>query len=409
MARKRKSIVQFFILILLLLAGGGAFLWQQGQLNLVTDLIGLTAPAKPAAPPTVAKRAHPGSPGGAVAPANETKVRPAAAAIPNQPARGEVQKAAFVVEAAEFENGVLTLRQGKDAATTEIKLFLHTQPWHVPEQQSIKIAGQGSAPDAPLIRIRWNESGQKAPRQRDFAEKYTLRLEFDRARDRKLPGKIYLQLPDEDKSQVAGTFTADIRGFRFIDGKPDLTVDSIDTLQYLALREVLKDDPDKAINDPAFRQGRYDASGSPPTGSLDLEYRARDATVAQRFQFAKEQGAWRVTRMLRPDQIDEAHPYRVPGAKDAPERVFAYLAAKRVEADAQKQAPGRALNATEFATRYNEKRKIGVTEVSYKVGDTQPVRKTFLYQLKSNGWVLVRELGRKERVNLTTGKVETAR
>ncbi|MFL6650918.1 MAG: hypothetical protein ACJ8J7_06480 [Sulfurifustaceae bacterium] len=408
MALKRKSIVQFFILVLLLLAAGGVYLWQQGQLDFVTDLIGLTEPAKPAAAPPAAKRQRPGSPSSAGAPA-ENKVRVAAPAIPDHPARGEVQKAAFVVETAEFENGVLTLRQGKDALGTEIKLFLRTQPWHVPEQQNFKISAQGSAQDVPLIRVRWNEGGQKAPRQRDFTEKYTLRLEFDRERERKLPGKIYLQLADEDKSQVAGTFTADIRGFRFIDGKPDLTVDAIDTLQYLALREVLKDDPDKAISDPAFRQGRYGTSGNPPTGSLDLEYRTGDALVMQRFQFAKEQGTWRVAHILRPDQLDEAHPYRVPGTKDAPERLFTYLAAKRVEADAQKQSPGRALTATEFTTRYNEKRKIGVTEVSYRVGDTQPMRKTFLYQLKPNGWVLVRELTRKERANLTTGKVETAR
>lgn len=404
MARKRKSLVQILILVLLLLVGGGVFLWQQDQLGFVTDLIGLSEPAKPG-PTPAAKRQRAASANGAAAPAAESKVRPAAPTIPDQPARGDVQKTAFVVESAEIENGVLTLRQGKDAVATEIKLFLHTQPWQLPEQQSFK----GGGADAPLVRIRWNESGQKAPRQRDFADKYTLRLEFDRKRDHKLPGKIYLQLPDDEKSQVAGTFAADVRGFRIIDGKPDLTVDSIDTLQYLALREMLKDDPDRAIKDPAFRQGRLAAAGKPATGAIDLEYRAADALVMQRFQFAKEQGAWRVTRILQPDQLDEAHPYRVPGSKDAPERLFPYLAAKRIEADAQKQSPGRALNATEFATRYDQKRKIGVTEVSYKVGDTQPVRKTFLYQLKSNGWVLVRELGRKERVNLATGKVETAR
>jgi hypothetical protein len=146
------------------------------------------------------------------------------------------------------------------------------------------------------------------------------------------------------------------------------------------------------------------------TGYLEFEYRAGDTGVtAQKFQFAKEQGAWKVVGTLRPDQLDEAHPYKTPGLKDSPERLFPYLAAKRLEADAQKRSPGRSLNTTEVSTRYNEKQKVGVADVAYRVGDAPATQTSFLFKLMPNGWVLSRELGKKERVNLATGKVELQR
>lgn len=406
MALNRKSVIQIVLLVLLVVVGAGGFLYQQeGGFSFITDLIGSdSAPSAPAPKPVA--RTHAPS-----RPVAENKARQEAPAIPSYPARGEIQKAAFTVESAEIENGVLTLRQGKEPLATEVKIFLNTKPWHVPAERSFKIVNQGAGPEAPLVRIRWLESGQKAPRQRDFSEKYTLQLELGKEQDRKVPGKIQLALPDEDKSQITGTFTADVRGFRFINGKPDLSSDSIDTLQYLALREILKDDPDKPVQDVVFRQGRYGASpAGGSTGYLELAYRVGDAgATAQKFQFAKEQGAWKITGALRPDQLDEAHPYKTPGPKEAPDRLFPYLAAKRIEADVQKRMPGRLLNTTEISTRFNEKHKVGVADVAYKVGDGQPTQTSFLYKLTPNGWVLSRELGKKERVNLTTGKVEVRR
>lgn len=388
-----KSIVQIFLLVLLLAAGGGVYLWQQDDgFDFLSGLLGepakpVTAPKAPAAPPK---------------PKEEL-------VIPAHPAKGRIQKADFSVESTDIESGVLTLRQGN----TEVKLFLRTNPWEVPVGRSFQILNQASSANAPLVRVRWREAGQEAPRQRDFSEKYTLKLELGQEMARRVTGKIYLVLPDEDKSQVAGTFTAEVRGFRLVNGKPDLSADAVDTLQYLALREMLKDDPDKPLKDISFRQARYNNAtlGVPATGYLELEYRQGEAAPAtQKFQFVKESDAWRVVAALRPDQLDEAHPYKAPGPKDSPERLFPYLAAKRLEADVQKRNPGRPVSAAEFATRYSEKHKIGVSEVSYKIGDGQPVQTAFLFRLEpKKGWNLARELSKKERVNLATGKVETTR
>jgi hypothetical protein len=395
---KLKTVLQVFLLLALLAGAGGYYLWQQegGDLEAMTDklmaLVLRKEPPAPAPKPTPARAQDTGP------------------AIPEQPAKGQVQKGVFTVESAEIQNGVLTLRQGKEPLATEVRVFLKTQPWEVPAGRSFQFLNQAAAPGAPLIRIRWQEAGQSAPRAREFAEKYTLRLELGKEQDRKVPGKIYLLLPDEDKSEIAGTFTADVRGFRLVNGKPDLSSDSVDTLQYLALREILKDDPDKPVKDMSFRHARYNAAVGDlaPTGYLELEYRVGDAgaMTLQKFQFVKESDAWRVARALKPDQLDEAHPPKAPGAKDAPERLFPYLAAKRIETLVQKRTPGTPVSALEFSTRYSDKHKIGVSEVSYKVGDSQPVQTAYLYQMKKDGWTLARELNKKERVNLATGKVE---
>jgi hypothetical protein len=393
-----KSILQIVALVVLVAVGAVVYLSQDGGLGFIDNLFG-DKPAKES-PKVAAPAPKP----------VEAKPKPEIPPIPAQPAKGQIQKAEFTVESAAIENGVLTLRQGKEPLETEVKIYLQTQPWQVPADRSFQILSQATVPDAPLIRIRWNDVGQKAPRQREFKDKYTLRLELGQEKDRKLPGKIYLSYPDE--GQIAGSFTADVRGFRLVNGKPDLASDSVDTLQYLALREMLKDDPDRAIKDPVFRQGRFAGShaGSPPTGYLELEYRTGDgAAAAQKFQFVKENDAWRVVGALRPDQLDEAHPYKVPGPKASPEQLFPYLAAKRVEADVQKRNAGRLVSAVEFNTRYNEKQKVGVSEVNYKVGDGQPVQTAYLYRLAPKGWTLDRELNKKERVNLATGKIELQR
>ena len=394
----KKSVIQIIVLLLLVVIGAGGYLYtQEGGFGFIADLIGeKPAPPPPTPPPRKAEK-----------PKDETPT------IPVHPVKGSLNQAAFAPDTVEIESGVLTLRQGDGPLATEVKVFLYTKPWEVPAGRSFKLLNTPSDNNAPHVRVRSPEAGQNAPRQREYTEKYTLLLELGQEKDKKLPGKIYLALPDESKSQVAGTFDAAIRGFRVVDGQPDLSSDSVDTLQFLALRELLREDKDKPVKDVSFQHGQYDVrpvAGGPQTGYLEVSYRLGDAAATvQKFQYAKENDAWRVVRTLRPDQLDTAHPYKAPGPKDPPERLFPYLAAKRVEADAQKRYAKRMINGAEFTVRANDAHKIGVCDVSYKVDDGQLVQTAFLFRRGTNGWRLERELGKKERVNFATGKVETQR
>ena len=394
----KKSVIQIIVLVLLVVIGAGVYLYtQEGGLGFIDDLVG-EKPAPPPPPPPPRKAERP-------------KDEPPA--IPTHPVTGNVNKAAFVPDVVEIESGVLTLRQGDGPLATEVKVFLYTKPWEVPTGRSFNLIQPAANAESPHIRVRSHEIGQNVPRQREYTEKYTLRLELGQEKDKKLPGKIFLALPDEDKSQVAGTFEAAIRGFRVVDGKPDLASDSVDTLQFLALRELLQDDMNKPVKEVSFQRGQYDArpvGGLPQTGYLEVSYRLGEGPLTtQKFQYAKENDAWRVVRTLRPDQLDEAHPYKAPGAKDPPERLFPYLAAKRIEADVKKRAPNQLINNVEFSVRANEAQKIGVCEASYNIDNGQLVQTAFLYRRGGNGWRLERELSKKERVNFATGKVEMQR
>jgi len=66
----------------------------------------------------------------------------------------------------------------------------------------------------PHIWMKWKEDGAKAPKSRCFTDRYALRLEFGELSGETLPGKIYLCLPDEEKSFVAGTFEVPVKSGR---------------------------------------------------------------------------------------------------------------------------------------------------------------------------------------------------
>lgn len=295
----KKSLIQIVILIVLVLGGAGAYFMQQdGGLDFVSSLFE-SEPATiraPAPRPAAADRKP--APG----PAAPAAAKPAAA-VPAAPATGQVHGKPVTVESSVIENGVLTLRLGRDAsADLAVKVMLPGSPWETPAGKNFKVMETGGA-GVPQVVLAWREEGQNAPAEQKFADKYSMLLEFGREKDGKLPGKIQLNLPDETKSHVAGTFEAEIRGFRIVDGKPDLGADSVDTLQYLALRELLKDDPNKSLEVISFRDGRYAPAGAPGknmTGSIEVEYRVGTGPAAvQQFQFEKDAGAWKVVRAVR--------------------------------------------------------------------------------------------------------------
>jgi hypothetical protein len=290
----------------------------------------------------------------------------------------------------------------------EVRISGLTKNWEVPAGKKFKLTNAAGA-NLPVVTVQYQDEGQPPVRQ-DFTEKYTLLLEFGAEQNNKLPGKLLLTLPEASKGTVGGTFEADITGFRLVDGKPDLGADSIETLQFLALREMLKDDPDKVLNDTVLRDMRYTPGEGKQvaTGYLEASYRVGEgAPVTQRYQFVKEKDEWRVLRTLRTDQIDEAHPFKAPTAKDKPETLFPYLAARKLEADTQKKFPKKGISVAEFTTRYSLKHKIGECAVQYRLeGSEQPARASYLLRDKGKGWTLERELGKKEKLNIDTGKID---
>ena len=408
MSLDKKSLIQIVLLVVLIVGGVGAYLMQQdGGLDFITRFFEskpatIRAPAPRNHAPVARKKP-------VTAPANK-QAGTNFPEIPTTPAKGEIHGKPFLVESSSIENGVLTLRLGKDVtADLEVQVMLPTAPWEVPAGKSFKVMGAADAV-APQIVLAWKEAGQTAPSEQKFTDKYKLLLDFGQEKDNKLPGKIFLTLPDEVKSNVAGTFDADIRGFRIVNGKPDLAADSVDTLQYLALRELLKGDPNKALDVVALRDGRYSPSESPGknmTGYIEVEYRQGQGPLSiDRFQFEKQAGAWKVAHTLNANQLDEAHPLQTPGPTSSPAKLMTYLAAKKLEANVQKKFPKKGIYEPGFTTRHSDKFKIGICEISYKLEpDGKIVNTVYLFRRHTRGWTLDRELDKKEKVNFDTGRI----
>jgi hypothetical protein len=388
MALNKKSITQIVLLVVLLAVAGGVFMMQQdGGLDLAALFESAEAPA-PTPPP---------------------KPAPADPVIPVLPVQGEMQGKPFTLDRAFIERGALVLMSGSSAGAIGVSVQLPVRPWEVPVGKHLKyLEARGAG--LPLVRVGVAGEGGMLASKEEFRDKYSLVLELGQELDRHLPGRIYLAIPGGTKSVISGTFTAEIRGFRFVDGKPDLGSDSVDTLQYLALRSLLKDDPDKNVTDLQFRGGRVsDVSAKTMNGGIEMEYRVGDAApVIQRLQFVKEKGEWRIARSLKLNEIDEAHPLgAAPGTRDAPDRVLTNLAAKKLEADLRKKAPKQGIFDTRFDTRINDKQKIGQVEASYRLESAAEVTKlTYLARKKGASWAIERELGPKEQINFNTGKIE---
>jgi len=134
----------------------------------------------------------------------------AEATIPEAMAVGSIHASGFFCERATLQGGHLTLRQGRSGPADlgiTVQLFAHEG-----EELSGKTVEiqPDRAPPLPKIVLIWKDEQQK-PARRNISNGYALKVAFGEAASGRIPGKIYISLPDENKSFVAGTFNAEIR------------------------------------------------------------------------------------------------------------------------------------------------------------------------------------------------------
>lgn len=122
------------------------------------------------------------------------------------PVTGRILGADFTPETIQLLNTGLSLRSGKDM----IHVFLNLKPGQGIEGKSFEWnpedpQGQGR----PAVHVHIHST--KPPGVQAYATGYAMRLEFGKEKDGSVPGKLYLCLPDERKSWIAGSFTLDLR------------------------------------------------------------------------------------------------------------------------------------------------------------------------------------------------------
>src|SRR5262249_4244736 len=91
---------------------------------------------------------------------------------------------------------------------SEILLYLHPKAGESLAEKTITISQEMKGTAVPTAAKRWKPNPKYAATTKSFASGYAMKLEFGKIADGQLPGKIYIALPDPEKSVVAGVFTA---------------------------------------------------------------------------------------------------------------------------------------------------------------------------------------------------------
>ena len=130
------------------------------------------------------------------------------AVIPDGPVVGRVHGQGFFCERAFLRGGLLSLRQGKIwPPDLGISVHLFVQQGEELSGKTILVRPD-RPPPLPEVAIRWKDE-QHQPMVDRLESGYALQLVFGKAEDGKMPGRIYIALPDQ--SFIAGTFEAVIR------------------------------------------------------------------------------------------------------------------------------------------------------------------------------------------------------
>jgi hypothetical protein len=191
-------ITGYLILVLGIVGAGGAVGWgiytakkMQEELARQAAEQQAEAAAKAAAAAAEAKR-------------GVWKMDLSAAEFPDHPASGKLHTVNFTADTASFQAGTLALLQG--GATSRsffVSSLLKAGESITNRTFNITPADTNRVPRVSLV---WKDVGAAKTTSQIFTNGYAMKLEFGQVADGKLPGKIYLSVPDPEQSYVGGTF-----------------------------------------------------------------------------------------------------------------------------------------------------------------------------------------------------------
>jgi hypothetical protein len=132
--------------------------------------------------------------------------------IPDIPAQGRINGQPFHCDRATLSSDILELRQGKDFfEDLGVTLFLfkkgqeaENRTFSIPTREA-RVFGD------PHVHMKWKENAKDLPKAEIYMDEYVLRLELGSKSNGKIPGRIYLCLPDAKQSFIAGNFEASLK------------------------------------------------------------------------------------------------------------------------------------------------------------------------------------------------------
>ncbi|HWX18380.1 MAG TPA: hypothetical protein VN578_00610 [Candidatus Binatia bacterium] len=199
---RRHSIVPAVLLVVCLLGVGGAVFLLRGKLfgpaksttQVTNDLA-----AKPAVPLVT----HP-------VPTNTSWTLDLTNAIvPDEVAAGSIHGGGFLCERASLQGGNLGLRQGRTSQDLRINIVFFAKLGEELSGKTLEVTPE-RVPPLPKVTLHWTDDRNKGVNQ-NIPNGYALKIAFGPAANGRITGKLFIALPDESKSFVAGTFDAEIR------------------------------------------------------------------------------------------------------------------------------------------------------------------------------------------------------
>ena len=139
------------------------------------------------------------------------------ATFPDRTAAGKIHGKDFICRQAVLLHDFLTLRSGPGWQAEMAANIYFVQNADSPNAvemlsgRSFEI-GANQNGSIPAVSLVWRDGNMRVTES--FTNGSAMRLAFGTVSSNRLPGKIYLCLPDEMKSYVVGTFTAEIQNFR---------------------------------------------------------------------------------------------------------------------------------------------------------------------------------------------------
>ena len=131
------------------------------------------------------------------------------AAFPETTVAGRIHGSGFLCEKTILQGGRLSLLQGK-ASPWDLAVVVNLFARQGEELSGKTVQIPSDRPRAPHVVLRWKDEQQQS-KSDTISSGYALNLVSGEATNGHMAGKIYICLPDETKSFVAGTFDAEIR------------------------------------------------------------------------------------------------------------------------------------------------------------------------------------------------------
>jgi hypothetical protein len=203
---RRTSLPAVIGLLVLLGAAGAAVFYFRDRI--------FRFPLAPAPPATNALASQPATP----APLNTAPAAPTNfgwtleltnAVIPDTPVAGKIHGSAFAYDRAALVGGLLLVGEGT-APPYDLGFGVGLTARQGEELSGKTFEIPPDRTNAPRVGWRWKNE-QQQPVTQIISNGYLLKVTFGQANSGRMPGKIYICLPDADKSFAAGTFDAEIR------------------------------------------------------------------------------------------------------------------------------------------------------------------------------------------------------